>query len=215
MDVLIDNFGEILEGFRTTLALFAASAVIALLLGTVLGAMRVSPVPVLRAAGTVYVNVARNTPLVVVFLLVVFCLPELGVQLSFFVRASIALSLYTASFVCEAVRSGVNAVSTGQSEAARAVGMTFGQSLGQIVLPQAFRTVIPPLVSILIALAKNTSIASAFGVIEATALMKGFIRDNPGDIYAIFFGFAAGYVLITLSLAGIARLIESKVAIVR
>jgi glutamate transport system permease protein len=215
VDVLIDNSDVVLRGFRTTLALFAVSAVGSLLLGTLLGAMRVSPVPVLRAAGTAYVNVARNTPLVVMFLLIVFCLPVLGIQLSFFVRAVIALTLYTASFVCEAVRSGVNAVSAGQAEAARSVGMTFGQTLGQIVLPQAFRTVIPPLASVFIALAKNTAVAAAFGVPEATFRMKALITAHTDAIYAIFLGFALGYILITLTIAGVARLVESRVAIVR
>jgi glutamate transport system permease protein len=215
VDVLIDNSDVVLQGFRMTLALFAVSAVGSLILGTMLGAMRVSPVPVLRAAGTVYVNVARNTPLVVMFLLIVFCLPVLGIQLSFFVRAVIALTLYTASFVCEAVRSGVNSVSSGQAEAARSVGMTFGQTLGQIVLPQAFRAVIPPLASIFIALAKNTAVAAAFGVPEATFRMKALITANADAIYAIFFGFALGYILITLTLAGVARLVEARVAIVR
>src|SRR5918911_3272147 len=100
MSVLIDNFDKILGGFRTTITMFVVAAVLSLLLGTVLGAMRVSPVPVLRAAGTAYVNVVRNTPLVVIFILIVFGLPEVGIKPSFFVRAVIALTLYTSAFVC-------------------------------------------------------------------------------------------------------------------
>lgn len=215
MDFLSQYSGDFVAGFRMTLALFAVSAVFTLLLGTVLGAMRVSPVPVLRAAGTAYVNVARNTPLVVMFFLIVFCLPVLGIQLPFFVKAVVALSLYTAAFVCEAVRSGVNSVSAGQAEASRSIGMTFGQTLRQIVLPQAFRSVVPPLASILIALAKNTSVAGVFGVAEATFRMKQAIQANADDIYTIFLGFAAGYVVLTLVLAGAARLVEAKVAILR
>lgn len=215
MDLLNEYSGDFIAGFRTTLALFAVSAVFALLLGTMLGAMRVSPVPVLRAAGTVYVNVARNTPLVVMFFLIVFCLPVLGIIFPHFTFAVIALSLYTAAFVCEAVRSGVNSVSPGQAEAARSVGMSFGQTLSQIVLPQAFRSVVPPLASIFIALAKNTSVVAAFGLADATFRMKGLITAHADDIYMIFFGFAAGYVVLSLTLAGVARLVEAKVAIVR
>src|SRR4051812_20274586 len=142
-----------------TLRLLAVSAVIAVVLGVVLGAMRVSPVPVMRAVGTWYVNVFRNTPLVLLFLITTQGLPVVGLGWSFFLLAVLALGLYTAAFVCEAVRAGVNAVSVGQAEAARAIGMPFGQSLPQVVLPQAVRSVIPPLASILIALTKNTAVA--------------------------------------------------------
>src|SRR6266545_1433562 len=164
MDVLIENFDQILDGFRTTLALFVISGLCALVLGTILAGMRVSPVPPLRAAGTVYVNVARNTPLLLVFVFITFGLPALGIRFSFFILAVIALTLYTAAFITEAIRSGINAVSAGQAEAARSIGMTFGQTLTIVVLPQAFRTVIPPLASIMIALVKNTAVAEAFGV---------------------------------------------------
>lgn len=215
MDVLIDNIDKILDGFATTLSLFGIAGLLSLVLGTVLAAMRVSPVPVLRAAGTAYVDVARNTPLVVVFILIAFGFPVLGIRWSFFTLAVVTLTLYTSAFVCEAVRSGINAVQAGQAEAARAIGMTFTQTLTVVVLPQALRSVVPPLASILIALAKNTSVAEAFGVTEATYQLDSLIRDNPDALYALFFGIAFGYVVITMTIAGVARLIEAKVAVVR
>jgi glutamate transport system permease protein len=215
VNVLIENLDDLLHGFRLTLVLFLTSGLCSLVLGTVLAAMRVSPTPPLRAAGAGYVNVARNTPLVLVFVLVTFGLPTLDVRFSFFVFAVIALSLYTSAFVCEALRSGINAVQSGQAEAARSIGMTFGQTLSVVVLPQAFRTVVPPLASIMIALVKNTAVAEAFGVTEATYQLDSLIRDNPDALYPLFFGIAAGYILIALVVAGVARLIEAKVAIVR
>ncbi len=215
MDVLIENFDQILDGFRTTLALFVISGLCALVLGTILAGMRVSPVPPLRAAGTVYVNVARNTPLLLVFVFITFGLPALGIRFSFFILAVIALTLYTAAFITEAIRSGINAVSAGQAEAARSIGMTFGQTLTIVVLPQAFRTVIPPLASIMIALVKNTAVAEAFGVTEATYQLDSLVRDFPEALYPLFFGIAFGYIAITLTLAGAFRLIESRAAIAR
>lgn len=215
MDVLVDNFGRIVEGFWLTIRLSAVAAIAAFVLGTVLAAMRVSPVPVLRAAGTLYVNVVRNTPLVIVFIFVVFGLPELGLRFSFFQRAAVALALYTAAFVCEALRSGINAVHPGQAEAARAIGMTFGQTLGTIVLPQAFRTVIPPLTSILIALVKNSAVAEVFGVTEATYQLDSLVRDNPDALYTVFFGIAAGYILIVLAISFGGRTLERRLAVVR
>ena len=215
MNVLIDNLPSILAGFRETLFLLGASAAVALLLGVVFASMRVSPVPVLRLAGTSYVNVFRNIPLVVLFLITTQGLPELGLGFSFFTLAVIALGTYTAAFVCEAVRSGVNAVDVGQAEAARSIGMTFGQSLRLIVLPQAIRSVIPPLASILIALTKNTAIAEAFGITEATYQLDSLVRDFPGALYPLFFGIAAGYILIVFVIAGVARWLERSLVVLR
>lgn len=215
MNVLVDNLPRILDGFLVTLQLFVLSAVIALVAGALLAAMRVSPVPVLRGAGTAYITVFRNTPLMIVFVIFVAGLPFLGVQLSFFTRAVIALSLYTSAFVCEAVRSGINAVQPGQAEAARAVGMSFGQTLGLVVLPQAFRSVVPPLASVFIALTKNTAVAEVFGVTEASYQLDSLVRDFPGALWWLFAGVAAGYVVIVLGIARLGAMAEHRWAVVR
>jgi glutamate transport system permease protein len=215
MDVLWDNRQLLLEAFGQTLALLGVSGLIAVVLGTLLGSFRVSAVPALRAVGTAYVTVFRNTPLLVVFLLVYYGLPELEIRPPQFWRASLALSLYTTAFVCEAIRAGVNAVPSGQAEAARSVGMGFGQTLRLVVLPQAFRAVIPPLVSVLIALAKNTSLVAGFGIADATFRMRGLINNHPADVYWIFGGIAFGYVLIVAVLSLAARGLERSVAVAR
>jgi len=134
MDAVADSLDAYRQGFVTTLALTALASVLALTLGTLLAAMRVSPVPTLRAAGTAYVEVVRNTPLTVAFFFVVFVLPQLDIRLSFFVFAVIAVTVYHAAFFCEAVRSGINAVGAGQAEAARSIGLTFTQSLRLVIL---------------------------------------------------------------------------------
>ena len=135
MDAVLDNLDTFRQGFVTTLALTVVSTVLALALGTLLAAMRVSPVPTLRAAGTTYVEIVRNTPLTVVFFFAVFVLPQLDIRLSFFAFAVIAVTVYHAAFFCEAVRSGINA-GVGQAEAARSIGLTFTQSLRLVVLPR-------------------------------------------------------------------------------
>src|SRR5690606_6614110 len=145
MNALVDNWELILSGFRMTLQLTLLSAVGALVLGLVLAAMRVSPIAPLRAFGTVYVDLLRNTPLTLVFFFWFFVATQVGIQLPLgFVPAVMALSLYAAAFVCEAMRSGIHSVGVGQAEAARSIGMTFGQVLTLVVMPQAVRTVIPP-----------------------------------------------------------------------
>lgn len=215
MDALTDNLPDILRGFWTTLKLFGLSGACSLLLGTALAALRVAPFGSLRRFGATYVAILRNTPLVVLFALVVFGFPTIDVNLPFFTFAVVSLTLYTSAFVCEAVRSGINSVAPGQAEAARAVGMTFGQTLGLVVLPQAFRSVIPPIASVLIALAKNTSVAGAFGVVEATKELADLIRDHPDQAYTVFLGIGAGYVVITLTIAGAARLMETRLVVLR
>ncbi|SEL67859.1 amino acid ABC transporter permease [Nonomuraea pusilla] len=201
---LVQDFDKIIAGFWATIRLTVMSAVLALVLGTVLAAMRVAPTPVLRWAGAAYVNVVRNTPLTLVLILCALGLSD-AMQLTFsdepstnyYWWAVTGLSAYTAAFVCEALRSGINTVSVGQAEAARAIGLTFTQSLRLVVLPQAFRTVISPLGSILIALTKNTTIVIVGSYIEAAAQMKQMFDDYGGTI-PIFLGFAFGYMVLTL-----------------
>ncbi|MBA2768112.1 MAG: amino acid ABC transporter permease [Sporichthyaceae bacterium] len=215
MEILLDNIGKILEGFQVTLILFAGGTVLALVVGTVLASMRVSPVPPLRLVGATYVNVVRNTPLVLIFIIVVFALPELGIQFSFRLFAILAVGAYTAAFVTEALRSGVNTVQAGQAEAARALGMTFGQTLSHVIMPQAARSVIPPMGSILIALLKNTSVAAGFGVIEATGTLRELGRDFPQALYWLFFGIALGYVVLVLLVSAVFRQLERRLVVVR
>ncbi len=220
MSTLQGMWPYLFDGFQMTLVLLAGSALIALVVGTVLAGMRVSPVLPFRAFGTSYVNTFRNTPLVVLFVLSVEGLPQIGVQPAlpqlglnvFQVLAIVTLAAYTSAFVCEALRSGINTVDTGQAEAARAVGMTFGQTLGNVVMPQAFRAVIPPMASVFIALTKNTSVAAAFGVTEATFQLSRMIEATIAPTFVAFAGIAAGYVLIVWVISGVAALFERQVA---
>lgn len=196
MDDVLSNFDQVLKGFLLTIELLVISGLLSMVFGTILAAFRVGPVPVLSRFGALYVSLVRNTPLLVVFIFVFFALPKLDVQLSFLVKGTLALTVYTSAFVCEAMRSGINAVSVGQAEAARSIGLTFGQTMQLVVLPQALRAVVPPLASVLIALAKNTSVAAGFGLLEGTARMRGFTNNNADDRTLIFLVFAIGYIII-------------------
>ncbi len=202
---------DVLGAFLTTIQLTVLSAIGALVLGTILAAMRLSPVPMLTWLGTAYVNVVRNTPLTLIILFCSFGLAQtLGITLvdsqsttsivdSNFRLAVLGLTVYTASFVCETIRSGVNTVPLGQAEAARSLGLTFIQNLRIVLLPQAFRAVLIPLGSVLIALTKNTTIASAIGVAEAALLMKEMI-ENTAMLATVGAIFAFGFIILTLPL---------------
>ncbi|WP_062384847.1 amino acid ABC transporter permease [Demequina iriomotensis] len=216
MGTFIEEFGTIWGAFLATLSLTAVSGVLAFAWGTVLAVMRVSPVGPLRTFGTGYVELVRNTPLTVMFFFWVFVAPSLGfvLPLGFWI-AVIAMTLYTASFVCEALRSGVNSVGMGQAEAARSIGLTFGQTLSQVVVPQAWRTAIPPLISVLIAHTKNTSVAAGFAYFELVASMQRLTNKHPTDGIVIFFGIGLMYLVITIPLGLLAARIERKVAFAR
>ncbi len=213
---------NIFAAFGLTLVLTVVSAVGSLVLGTVVAIMRVSPVGFLRRVGALYVNVVRNTPLT---LIIVFCnigfIVNLGMSVSDdiarnnIVWSIIGLSVYHAAFVCEALRSGVNTIPLGQAEAARSIGLTFGQSLTQVLLPQAFRGAITPLGNTLIALTKNTTIATAIGVAEISGLMKTMIEFRPDLMVPILFVVAIGFVILTLPVGMLFTHLSTRLAVRR
>jgi glutamate transport system permease protein len=222
MDALILERETILVAFWMTVRLTAVSAVGSLVLGTVLTAMRVSPLPILRTTAKTYVTVARNTPLTLVLLFSSLGVgANLGVELSDEIQtnnfwlAILGLTAYTSAFVCEALRSGINTVPVGQAEAARSVGLGFLPTLRLIILPQAFRAVIVPLGSILIALTKNTTIALVAGVSEASVRMREMIEVYGDQVIQIFLGFAAGFVLLCLPMGLLFGWLSRRLAVAR
>ncbi|SER96134.1 glutamate transport system permease protein [Streptomyces sp. yr375] len=213
---------DVLGAFWMTVKLTALSAVGSLIWGTLLAGMRVSPVPLMRGFATVYVNIVRNIPLTVIILFSSLGLADvfgmtLGTEdfaVQGFRLAVLGLVAYTAAFVCEAIRSGINTVPMGQAEAARALGLSFSQTLTLIVLPQAFRSVIGPLANVLIALTKNTTVAAAIGVAEAAYLMKTMI-ENEAQTLLIGAVFAFGFVVLTLPTGLILGWLSKRLAVKR
>lgn len=222
---MLDFLGEydILAAFWVTVQLTVYSAIGSLIWGTILVAMRVSPVPMMRAFGTAYVNIVRNTPLTVIIVATSLGLNQtLGVTLAGedfdeqgFRLAVLGFIAYTATFVCESLRAGINTVPVGQAEAARALGFGFTQVLGIIVLPQAFRSVVAPLASVMIALTKNTTVAAAIGVAEAALLMKEMIENESDAIFLVTAIFALGFVILTLPTGLVLGWVAKKVAVKR
>jgi glutamate transport system permease protein len=223
VDAVLDSLPEAFKAFGYTVLLFLVSGVFSLLGGTLLVAMRVGPIAVLNKAAAVYVTLVRNTPLLAVFFFFSFAAPKLGLNFkwvdvhigtfdftSFFSTSVVALTLYTSTFVCEALRSGVNAVPLGQAEAARAIGLTFAGVMRQVVLPQAVRASVPPVASTMIALLKNTSVAAVFGVIEAASQMKILTNNNADERWGIFIAFALGYVVLVELISLVAGTFERR-----
>jgi glutamate transport system permease protein len=216
---------DVLGAFWMTIRLTVVSALGALVLGTVVAVLRVSPVGVLRGFGAAYVTLIRNTPLT---LIVFFCAFGFYITLQYrigpqdspidvqnFRWGVLGLALYHSAFVAEALRSGINTVPRGQAEAARAIGLDFGSTLTQVVLPQAFRGAIAPLGNVLIALTKNTTVVATIGVAEASYLMRGMIEFRPDLIYAIFVIMATGFVILTLPMGVLFTTLSRRLAVRR
>lgn len=224
MEAFLSNYQSILDGFSWTVRLTLLSALFSFVIGVVLTAMRVSPVPLFRIMATLYVESVRNTPLTLVLL---FCGLGLNsalglsfaesVQWNVYWLAVLGLSAYTACFVSEALRSGINTIPFGQIEAARSLGLTFLQNMRLIVLPQALRSVINPLGSVLIALTKNTTVASVagLGVQEASRQMKLMFDEGVVPVIPTFIGFAIGFLVLTLPMGYVSGRLSRRLAVAR
>ena len=235
MGILIEKFDVFAGGFLVTLQICVLAAIGALVLGAVVAVLRISPVPPLRAVGTAYVTIFRNTPLTVVMFFAAFGLPalgsnadflripvldvlfsRLGTDLPYFRFALIALVLYTGAFVCEALRSGVNAVPPGQAEAARSLGLTFGQNLRYVVLPQSWKAAVVPLGSVIIAMIKNSALVGFFGVIGDLAQTADQLTSAEGHAFIpVAIGISIGYLIMTVPLGALLDRLEKRQAVAR
>ncbi|MEO8830509.1 amino acid ABC transporter permease [Lapillicoccus sp.] len=213
---------NIFGAFGMTILLSVCSAVGALVLGTIVAILRISPVGLLQKVGAFYVNTVRNTPLTLLIIASnIVMIVNLGLNFSDdlirnnIIWAIVALSVYHAAFVCEALRSGVNTVPQGQAEAARSIGLTFGQSLTDILLPQAFRGAITPLGNTLIALIKNTTVATAIGVAEISGLQRTMQEFRPDLVLPIFLVVAIGFVILTLPVGLLSTYLSNRLGVKR
>lgn len=223
---LIEDY-HLLSAFWLTIKLAAWSAVFSLIIGTIVAIMRVSPVKIFQSLGTAYVTLLRNTPLTLIVLFASLGLwGQLGIELASrdsatfvmdngFRLAVLGLSVYHAAFVCEALRSGVNTIPVGQAEAARSIGLTFTQSLRNVILPQAFRGAITPLGNVLIALTKNTTVVAAIGVAETAYQMKAIAEFQPGMLMVGFAIVALGFVILTLPMGMLTSYLSARLAVRR
>ncbi|MFG6474772.1 amino acid ABC transporter permease [Microbacterium sp. P06] len=215
MNIITDNTDIWWDGLVGTLILFFGGGLLALVLGIVVGGMRVSPIPVARWMGTLYVNTIRNTPLTLVFFGFAFALPPLlETRIDPLVLGVAALGIYTATYVAETIRSGINTVPVGQAEAARALGLTFGQVMGSVVMPQAFRSVIPPMMSVFIALLKNTTVAAGFSVINLGSVRSYLSERGENQLFVILW-VAVIFVALVLLLSWLQRTLETRWRVAR
>ena len=216
ISVLTDNLDEFLSGFWVTVRLVAFSFLIAMVVGTLVAALRIAPSKVLQRLGGVYVETFRNTPLLVLLFISFAGLRRAGVDINAWVAGIASLGLYTAAYVAEALRSGVFSVSKGQIEAALSLGYTYAQTLRRVVFPQAFRTVISPLGSLIIAMIKNSAIIGV-SLLALPDLLKQarIVQSRTFETNETFFWAAVGYLILTVAATFAIRALEKRYAIHR
>lgn len=209
------NFDAYRQGMWVTVQITVLSYMLGLALGCAMAVFRVGPVAPLRALATAYVELLRNTPLLVLLILLFFGVNQLGFQYSPFLTAVIGLSLYVGAYSAEIVRSGLNAVPVGQAEAARAVGLTFAQVIGEVVLPQALRTVVAPLGSLFLAMIRNSALASAIAVNDIIKVSDNVVATRIGDNFAATVGAGVAYLCLTIPTAFGVKYLERRTMIAR
>jgi His/Glu/Gln/Arg/opine family amino acid ABC transporter permease subunit len=215
-DVLVRHFPEFRSGFYITCQLVAISFLVAMGVGTVIGTLRASPSRLLQGIGAVYVEAFRNVPLLVLLFMAFAGLRRAGIEISPMAAGTASLGLYTAAYIAEALRSGVFAVGRGQRDASLALGLTSRQTLTKIVMPQAFRTVIPPLGNLLIAMIKNSAIIGvSLGLADDLLKQARLINSQTFQTNEVFFWAAVGYLILTIPATFLVRFLETKLAIRR
>lgn len=214
MEAITANSEQLLTALRQTLLIAGVSALGAMVVGVLVTVARISPVPILRAAAFLFVQYFLNVPLLALLLLAVFALPDAGLVLPLAPTVVIVLALYEGAYVAEAVRSGVNTIARGEIEAARALGLRFGQIMRRIVVPQALRAVVQPLGNIAIALLMNTALAATVGVAELTDTANQL--NNSAAEPILIYGFVGlCYMALALAIGLAAGRIERRVAVHR
>jgi His/Glu/Gln/Arg/opine family amino acid ABC transporter permease subunit len=214
--VLVNNFDRFLDGFLVTCQLVVAGFFTAVIVGTIVGSMRVIPIKPLNWIGALYVEWFRNVPLLVLCIIFFAGLRRSGAAITEWQAGTAALGLYTAAYVSEALRSGVYAVNKGQIEASLSLGFTYPQTLRRVVMPQAFRTVVPPLGSIVIAMIKNSAIVGGSLIALPDMLQIGRrVQNDNAQTLETFFWVGVGYLILTVSATVVVRRLEKRLAIRR
>ena len=215
LDLLTENFGAFASGLWVTLRIVGVAFVIAMVVGTAVAAFRVAPSKALNRVGGIYVETFRNIPLLVLLLILFIGVRRAGLPISAWVAGTLGLGLYTAAYIAEALRSGVFAVGKGQIEAALSLGLTYPRAMRRVVLPQAFRTVIPTLGSLIIAMVKNSAIVGASLLALPDLLKEARVVQSETAQTEAFLWAAAGYLLITVTVTVVFRHLETRYAVRR
>lgn len=212
ISLIIDSLPMLLAGLLVTLQIAGVGCGIGLSLGTLLALMQTSHLGLLRGIVATYVTIIRGTPMLIQILCAYYVLPQIGIQIPAIWAAIIAIGLNSAAYISQIIRSGISSVSTGQIEAGKVLGLTTTQIARYIVLPQAFRVVLPALGNEFVTLIKDSSLASMIGVAELSRQGR-LIISRTYDAISIFFAVAILYLIITTTISLIIAKLEQRTKI--
>lgn len=208
----LSNLAFLGKGVLMTLLLALVAIALSFIIGALMAIFRYSKTPVLGPISFLYTEVVRNTPLILILFFTFFGLPEAGIDVSLFWKLAIGLIIFEISQLAEIVRSGLNSVEKGQIEAARAQGLTYVQTLIFIIMPQAFKRMIPAIVGQFITIVKDTSYTAMFGLIEVLNAAKIIWNQDFAFIFPIIFMVAALYFVINFSLSSFSIRLEKRLS---
>lgn len=208
--LILNSFPLLLRGAGLTLEITALSVGLGLVLGLFLGLGQLSSLAIFRIPAKIYVDVIRGTPLLIQIFIIYFALPNiLGTRIDPFVAAVTACSMNSGAYIAEIFRGGIQSISQGQMRAGLSLGMTYGQTMRYIILPQAFKRIIPPLGNEFIAMLKDSSLVSVIGFEELTRSGQLVIAETYATI-EIWTCVALIYLILTLSISQLVRLLERR-----
>lgn len=204
--ILIDHWDTYLKGFGNTLLASLIAIVGSLIIGAVIAVCRISPIPPLRWFGTLYIEFIRNIPLLLIVFLFFY-----GFKMGGFAAGTLGLTLYTASFIAEAIRAGIISISKGQTEAARSSGLTYLQTMRYVILPQAIKVVIPPIGNQFLNLVKNSSVLSVVAGLDVM-YYADIISSETFVVFSVYIFVAMFYLILTVPMSFAVGYLERRLA---
>lgn len=209
LNILVNNFPELMSGLGYTLMSSLIALVGSLIIGTAFALMEISTHRWVSVIGNIYVEVVRNIPLLVITMAFYVIVPQYIAQIDGFTAGTIGLTIYTSAFIAETVRAGIQSVAVGQMEGARSVGMTYSQAMIQIIFPQAFKIVIPPLGNQFINLVKNSSILAFVAGFDLMYQGK-IIANATFNTFDTYLAVGVLYLILTMPLSYFMRYLEKN-----
>ncbi|MBA2876681.1 amino acid ABC transporter permease [Thermaerobacillus caldiproteolyticus] len=209
--ILTDYFDLYLQGLLNTIKISLIGLGGSFVLGTIIAVMRIAPVRIVNWIGACYVEFIRNIPLILIAFFFYNGLSAFHINLSGFTAGTIGLSIYTAAFIAEAIRAGIQSVDRGQMEAARSSGLTYIQAMKYVILPQAIKIVIPPIGNQFLNLVKNSSILGVFAGFDLM-YFGDMIHEKTYVTFDTYIFVGAFYLLLTIPLSSFVRYLERRLA---
>lgn len=202
------NIRFLLEGLLLTLKVALVASLFSFIIGAVLGLIRYLKIPVLSVIIGAVIDIIRNLPLLLIIFFTYFALPQIGIRLTIFWSAVAALTIFESAMLSEIIRGGLNSIPIGQTEAGVSTGLTYGQTLWYIVIPQALRAMVPPIVSQIVSLIKDTSLATIITLPELTHHVRIVYGQNTNYVIPMFIMMGLLYWIVCYSLSRFSKKLE-------